>query len=114
MSFYQKMLKKKYIFIIFLICDQIRNFVLIILYIAQSAASLKRGKTPANECPGNDTEQSDWEVPEILELWGMQSIPSLPALSGPLSSWMVTPDKGPIYGLKRTKPWFLEFTVFCI
>ena len=27
---------------------------------------------------------------------------------------MVAPDKGPIYGLNRTKPWFLEFTVFSI
>ena len=26
---------------------------------------------------------------------------------------VVALDKGPIYGLNRTKPWF-EFTVFCI
>ena len=31
-----------------------------------------------------DTKQSDSEVPVILELWGKQSIPSLPSLPGPL------------------------------
>ena len=31
-----------------------------------------------NECPGNDTKQSDGEVPVMLELWGMQSTSSLP------------------------------------
>ena len=37
-----------------------------------------------NECPGHDTKQSDGEVPVMLELWEMQSIPSLPSFSGPL------------------------------
>ena len=32
---------------------------------------------PKKQCPGYDTKQSDGEVPVILELWGMQSIPSL-------------------------------------
>ena len=41
----------------------------------------------------------------MLELWGMQSTPSLPLLSGPLRLGVVAPDKGPIYGLNRTKPW---------
>ena len=50
----------------------------------------------------------------MLELWGMQSTPLLPLLPGPLWPGVITPDKGPIYGLSRTKPWFLEFTVFCI
>ena len=47
----------------------------------------------------------------MLKLWGMQST-SLPSLPGPLWPGVVAPDKGPIYGLNRTKPWFLEFTVF--
>ena len=39
----------------------------------------------------------------MLELWGMQSTPLLPSLPGPLWSGLVAPDKGPIYGLNRTK-----------
>ena len=35
----------------------------------------------------------------MLELWGMQSIPSLPLLPGPLLPGVVVPEKGPIYGL---------------
>ena len=49
----------------------------------------------------------------MLELWGMQSTPSLPLLPGSLWPGVVASDKGPIYGLNRTKPWF-EFTVFDI
>ena len=47
----------------------------------------------------------------MLELWGMQSTPLLPSLPSPLWPEVVAPDKGSIYGLNRTKPWF-EFTVF--
>ena len=38
-----------------------------------------------------DTKQSYGEVPIILELWGMQSIPSLPLLPGPLWPRVVAP-----------------------
>ena len=37
-----------------------------------------------NKCHGYDTKQSDGEVPVMLELWGMQSTPSLTLLPGPL------------------------------
>ena len=47
----------------------------------------------------------------MLELWGMWSILLLPSLPGLLWPGVVAPDKGPIYGLNRTK-WWLEFTVF--
>ena len=47
-----------------------------------SAEGLK--KNIPNECPGYDTKYSDGEVPVMLKLWGMQSIPSLPSLQGPL------------------------------
>ena len=57
---------------------------------------------PANECPAYDTEQSDSEVPVMLELWGMRSIPSLPSPPGPLWPGVVAADEGPIYGLNRT------------
>ena len=77
-------------------------------------ASLQRGKTPPNKCPWYDTKQSDGEVPVILELWGMQSTPSLPSLPGLFWLGMVAPAKGPIDGLNRTKPEFLKFTVFSI
>ena len=41
----------------------------------------------------------------------MQSSPSLLSLPGPLWPRVVAPDKGSIYGLNRTKPWFV-LTVF--
>ena len=62
--------------------------------------------------PGYDTKQSDGEVPGMLELWGMQTIPLLPLLPGPLWPEVGAPDKGPIYGLNRTKPWFLDLLFF--
>ena len=69
---------------------------------------------PPNQCPRYDTEQSNGEIPVMLELWRIRSTPLLP--SPPGSPWlgMVAPDKSPIYGLNRTESWFLEFTVFCI
>ena len=60
-----------------------------------------------------DIKQPDGEVPAMLELWGMRSTPSLPSLPGPLWPGVVAPDKGPIYGLNRTKPCF-HYTDFCI
>ena len=74
------------------------------------------GKTPspANECPRYDTKQSDREVPVILELWEMRSTTLLPSLPGPLCSGVVASDKGPIYGLNRTKPCFLTLLFFVI
>ena len=75
---------------------------------------LFRGVRPPNEYLRYDTKQSDGEVPLMLELWGMQSTPSLPSLPSPLWPGVVAPDMGPIYGLNRTKSYFLDFTVFCI
>ena len=51
---------------------------------------LPRCKIPTNECPGDDTKQSDAEVPVMLRFWGMQSTPSLPSLPGP---GVVAPDR---------------------
>ena len=53
-------------------------------------------KTPHhhhNECPRYDTKQSDGEVPVMLELWGMQSTPSLPSIPGPFWLEVVAPDR---------------------
>ena len=75
-------------------------------------AALKRGKISPNECHGYDTKQSDFEVPVMLELWGMRSTPSLPSLPGSLWPRVVGNDKGHIYGLNRTKPRFVDFSVF--
>ncbi len=73
------------------------------------------GKTPLPDgCPVYDTKQFDGEVPVRLDFWRNASTPSLPSLPGPLWPGAVAPNKGCIYGLNRTKPWFLEFTVFCI
>ena len=44
------------------------------------------------KCPGYDTKQSDGVFPVLLELWGMQSTPSLPLLPSPLR--VVAPDRG--------------------
>ena len=52
----------------------------------------KRRNTVKSECPVYDTKQSDGEVPMMLELWGMQSTPSLPSLPGPLWPGVVVPD----------------------
>ena len=40
-------------------------------------------KPRPNKCSGYDIKQSDGEDP-VLELWGMQSTPSLPSLLDPL------------------------------
>ena len=84
-------------------------------FLAQSAGAEEYTDcfSAVNECAGYDNKQSDGEVPVILKLWGMQSTPSLPSLPGPFWSGVVAPDKGPNYGLNRSKPWF-EFTAFCI
>ena len=66
-------------------------------------ASLQRGKTLSNKCPGYDIKQSDGEAPVMLELWGMQSTPSLALLPAPFLPRVVASDKGPNYGLNRTK-----------
>ena len=48
----------------------------------------------------------------MLEIWGMWSTPLLPSLPGPLWPGVVAPDKGPIYGLNRTKPASFTILVF--
>ena len=58
-------------------------------------------------------KQSVSEVPVMLELWGMRSTPLLPSLPNSLCLGVVAPDKGPVYGVNRTKPWF-ECTVFFV
>ena len=55
-------------------------------------------RSPSNECPGYDMKQSDGEGPVMLELWGMQSTPSLPLLSGPLWPGVVAPIRVPCMG----------------
>ena len=48
------------------------------------------------------------------KLWGMPSNSLSPSLPGPFWFGVVTPDKGPIYGLNRAKPCFLHNTDFCV
>ena len=90
-------------------------------FLAQSAGAVEytncfsaEGKSTSNECPRYDTKQSDGEVPVMLELWGMQSTFSLPLLPGPSWPREVAPVKGPIYGLDKTKLWFLSLLFFYI
>ena len=47
----------------------------------------------SHKCPGYDTKQSHGEAPVMLELWGMQSTPSLPLLPGLLWPRVVAPDR---------------------
>ena len=58
-------------------------------------------RPPPNEYPRYDTKQSDSEVPVMLELWGMQSTPSLPLLPGPLWPGVVAPGWGLAMGQKE-------------
>ena len=44
-----------------------------------------------NECLGYDTKQSDGKAPVMLELWRMQSTPSLSSVPGPLWPGVVAP-----------------------
>ena len=48
------------------------------------------GILPTNECPGYDTKQFDVEAPGMLELWGIQSTPSLPSFSESLHIYAVS------------------------
>ena len=50
---------------------------------------LRHWLDPCNKGPVYDTKQYDGEAPVMLELWGMQSTPSLPSL------WprVVAPDR---------------------
>ena len=57
-----------------------------------SSRGVQRGNTPPNECPGNDTKQSDGEAPVMLELWRMQCTPLLPLLPSPFWPGVVAPD----------------------
>ena len=54
---------------------------------------LCRGVRPPNDCAGYDTKQSDGEVPVMLDLWEMRSIPLQPSLPGPIWSSVVATDK---------------------
>ena len=70
-----------------------------LILLAQSAGSVEdtncmsaEGLDSPNECPGYDIKPSDCDAP-ILELWEMQSAPSLPLLPGLLWPRMVAPDR---------------------
>ena len=70
------------------------------LCIAQSAGALEytdctsaEGQDRSNDGPWYDTQQSNGEIPVMLELWGMQSTPSLPLVPGPLWPGTVAPDR---------------------
>ena len=51
------------------------------------------GKDSPDECSGYDTKQSDGEASVMLELWEMQSTPSLLLHPGPLWPRVVTSDR---------------------
>ena len=45
------------------------------------------------KCPGYGTKQFYREAPVMLEVWGIQSTPSLPLLPGPLWPGVVALDR---------------------
>ena len=49
--------------------------------------------TPLKERLVYGAKQSDGEVPVMLELWGMQSTPSLPSLANPLWPGVIAPGR---------------------
>ena len=51
------------------------------------------GRDLSSECPVYDTKLSDGEVLVILELWGMQSTPSMPSLLCALYFKVIAPDR---------------------
>ena len=61
--------------------------------IALLAGAVEYTDCISNECPEYDIKQSDVEAPVMLELWGMQSTPSLPSLPGALWLGVVAPDR---------------------
>ena len=56
-----------------------------------SAESVRPQPHP-NKCPGYGTKPSDSKVPVILELWRIQSIPSLPLLLDSIWPGVVAPE----------------------
>ena len=61
---------------------------IIVKYIAQLAGAVEYADCTSIEdktSPTNNSKPFDGEAP-LLELWGMQSTPSLPLLPGPLCS----------------------------
>ena len=67
---------------------------------------MQRDKNPTNECPVHDIKQPDGEAPVMRELWGMQSIPLLPSLPGPLWPGEVSPDR--VLSIGLTEIWHLN------
>ena len=51
------------------------------------------GQDSPNKCPGYDTKQFDSKAPVMLELWRMQSTPSLSSLLGLLWHGVIVPDR---------------------
>ena len=54
---------------------------------------ISAGVNAPQECPRNDTKQSDSVASKMLELWGMCSTPSLPSLPGSHRSRVVAPER---------------------
>ena len=54
---------------------------------------LCRGVRSHKRVSWNDLKQSDGEAPIILELWGIQSTPSLPSFTYPLWPGVVAPNR---------------------
>ena len=64
-----------------------------IALLAGAVEYIDRKTPPHNVCLGYVTQQSDGEVPVMLELWEMWSTSLLPSFPDPLWPGVVAPDR---------------------
>ena len=95
-------------------CMYILTYKLIVAAQSAGAVVYTNSKTPSTSVLDMTLNYLMVGFLVMLELWGMWSTPLLPSLPGRLWPGVVAPDKGPIYGLIRTKPCFLHYSDFCI
>ena len=96
-SFLKKVYNHYKMYTIYTIMDNTLSLLYYIYYTAMDCRIHRPlpclGVRPPQRVSWFDTKQSDGEVPGLQELWGMQSSPSMPSLTGPLWPGMVAPDR---------------------
>ena len=82
------------------LCISLLISIYLSIYLAQAARAAEYTESisaerqdSANKDPVSDAKQSDGEASVILELWGMQSTPSLPWFPGSFSLGVIISEK---------------------